>query len=112
MTEALQLFLIEDDEALALLIRRGLERAGHAVTRCRTAADALIVLGHGTYDLVLLSQRLPDLAGLALLHVLAREGISVPCILLTAVGDEQLGAESLRAGPPDYVVRDSALAFL
>jgi PAS domain S-box-containing protein len=112
MKEALQLFLIEDDDALALLIRRGLERAGHVVTRCRTAADALIVLGHGTYDLVLLSQRLPDLAGLALLHVLAREGISIPCILLTAAGDEQLGVESLRAGALDYVVRDSALTFL
>ena len=45
MTEALRLFLIEDDDDIALLIRKSLERAGHQVTRCRTAADALIVLG-------------------------------------------------------------------
>jgi len=43
MAEALQLFLIEDDDDIALLIRKSLERAGHQVTRCRSAADALIV---------------------------------------------------------------------
>ena len=111
MTDALQLFLIEDDDALALLIRKALERAGHVVTRCRTAADALIVLSHGPYDLVLLSHRLPDMTGLDLLQALAREGIGVPCILL-AGGDEQLGSQALRAGALDYVVRDSALTFL
>jgi PAS domain S-box-containing protein len=112
MTDTLQLFLIEDDDALALLIRKALERAGHTVTRCRAAADALIVLSHsGPYDLVLLSHRLPDMTGLDLLQALAGEGIGVPCILLAA-GDEQLGTEALRAGALDYVVRDSALIFL
>jgi PAS domain S-box-containing protein len=112
MTEGLQLFLIEDDDALALLISKALGRAGHAVTRCRSAADALIVLSHGAFDLVLLSQRLPDLDGLALLHVMAREGIGVPCILLTASGEEPSGAESVRAGAVDHVVRDAAGTFL
>src|SRR5438445_13795500 len=97
MMEKLQLFLVEADDALALLIRKGLERAGHAVTRCRTAADALIVLSQGTYDLVLLSGPLPDMAGPDLLYALAREGISVPCILITAAGQAPLGATPLGA---------------
>jgi PAS domain S-box-containing protein len=111
MAESLRLFVIEEDDEIALLIRKSLERAGHSVTRCRSAADALIVLGHGAFDLVLLGQRLPDMAGLDLLHALAREGISVPCIVI-AGGDEQLAARALRAGAFDYVVRDSALTFL
>jgi PAS domain S-box-containing protein len=112
MKESLQLFLIEDDDALALLLRKGLERAGHSVTRCRTAADALIVLSHGAYDLVLLSHRLRDMAGLDLLRALTREGISVPCIVLTEAGEEQWGAQALWAGALDYVVRDAPMAFL
>ena len=112
MKDSLQLFLIENDDALASLVRKGLERAGHAVTRCRTAADALIVLGHGTYDLVLLGDRLPDMAGLDLLRTLAREGISVPCIVFTEAGQEQWGARALWAGALDYVVRDPAYTFL
>jgi PAS domain S-box-containing protein len=112
MVEGLQLFLIEDADPLAVLISKRLESAGHAVTRCRSAADALIVLSHGAFDLVLIGQRPPQVDGLALLQVLAREGISVPCVLLTASGEETTGVESLRAGAVDYVVRDTAGAFL
>jgi PAS domain S-box-containing protein len=112
MAEALQLFLIEDDDDIALLIRKSLERAGHQVTRCRSAADALIVLGHSTFDLVLLDQRLPDMAGLDLLQVFAQEGIQVPALMVTAYGDEQLATQVLHAGALDYVVKDPALTFL
>jgi two-component system cell cycle sensor histidine kinase/response regulator CckA len=112
MTDALRLFLIEDVDDIALLIRRALERAGHQVTRCRTAADALIVLGHSSFDLVLLDQKLPDMNGVELLQALAREGIPVPVLMVTAFGDERLAAQVLRAGALDYVVKDPALTFL
>jgi two-component system, cell cycle sensor histidine kinase and response regulator CckA len=112
MTEALRLFLIEDEDDVALLIRRSLERAGHQVTRCRNAADALIVLGHTSFDLALVDQRLPDMLGMDLLHLLAHEGIGVPALLVTAYGDEHLATRALQAGALDYVVKDQGLAFL
>jgi PAS domain S-box-containing protein len=112
MADRLRLFLIEDDDDVALLIRRGLERAGHDVTRCRCAADALIVLGNASFDLVLLDQRLPDMSGLELLHTLTREGIAVPVLMVTGAGDEHLATRVLRAGALDYIVKDPALSFL
>ena len=81
MSDSLRLFLIEDDDDVALLIRKSLERVDHVVTRCRTAADALIVLAQSSFDLVLLDQRLPDMEGLDLLQKLAREGIAVPVLI-------------------------------
>jgi two-component system cell cycle sensor histidine kinase/response regulator CckA len=112
MTDSLRLFLIEDDDDIALLIRKSLERVGHVVTRCRTAADALIVLGQTTFDLVLLDNLLPDMSGLDLLHTLAREGVTVPVLMVTGAGDQHLAASVLRAGALDYLVKDPALAFL
>jgi PAS domain S-box-containing protein len=112
MTESLHLFVVEDDDAIALLMRKSLERAGHRVTCCHTGADALTVLGHTTFDLVLLDQKLPDLSGTELLQALARENIVVPALMVTAHGDEQLATRVLRAGAMDYVVKDRALAFL
>jgi PAS domain S-box-containing protein len=112
MTDALRLFLIEDDDAHALLIRKSLERAGHEVTQCRTAADALIVIGQTTFDLVLLDNLLPDMSGLDLLHTLAREGVTVPVLMVTGAGDQHLAASVLRAGALDYIVKDLGLAFL
>jgi PAS domain S-box-containing protein len=112
MTDALRLFLIEDDDDIALLIRRSLERAGHEVTRCRTAADAVIVLSQNTFDLVLLDQLLPDMAGLDLLGTLAHEGIAAPVLMVTAHGDEHLAAKVFQAGALDYIVKDAGLSFL
>src|SRR5271165_5341115 len=112
MTESLHLFVVEDDDDIALLVRKSLERAGHRVTRCRTGADALTVLGNTTFDLVLLDQKLPDLAGAELLQALAREGIVVPALMVTAHGDEHLATRVLMAGALDYVVKDRELKFL
>lgn len=112
MSEALRLFVIEDDDDTALLIRRYLERAGHDVTRCHTAADALIVLGHTTFDLVLIDQFLPDMDGVELLHALGREGIAAPILIVTQDKEAETATRVLRAGAVDYIVKDTALTFL
>src|SRR5262245_28067594 len=112
MAETLRLFLVEEDDGLAVLIRKSLERAGHHVPGCHTAADALIVLGHTAFHMVLLDQRLPDMAGLDLLRTLNREGINTPVLMITGFGDEKLATDVLRAGALDYVVKDEALTFL
>jgi PAS domain S-box-containing protein len=112
MTEALRLFVIENDDDTALLIRRHLERAGHTVTCCRSGADALIVLGHTPFDLVLLDQGLPDMLGLDLLQILGREGICVPVLMVTQEKEAETATRVLRAGALDYVVKDTALTFL
>jgi PAS domain S-box-containing protein len=112
MSESYRLFLVEDDDDIAFLVRKHLERAGHQVTRCRTAADALTVLGNETFDLVLLDQRLPDMQGIDLLQDLTREGIVVPVLMVTAYGDQQLAAQVLRAGALDYIVKDPAQTYI
>jgi PAS domain S-box-containing protein len=112
MADSLKLFVVEDDDGIASSISESLESAGHEVSCCRTAADALIVLGHSTFDLVLLDQRLPDMTGLDLLDTLAREGISTPAIMVSASGDEALAIRVLHAGALDYIVQDPASAFL
>ncbi|GEM_PF-1080073 len=112
MAEQLHLFVVEDDDDFAFLMRKSLERSGHRVTLCRTAADALIVLSHTQFDLALLDQKLPDMAGLDLLKTLNREGITTPVLMVTAYGDEHLATQVLQAGALDYIVKDRALTFL
>src|SRR5262245_7642236 len=112
MPEALRLFLVEDDDDFAYLMRKSLERAGHQVTICHTGADALIVLSHSHFNLVVLDEGLPDMRGLELLHTLNREGITTPILMVTGLGNEELATQVLRAGALDYVVKDRALTFL
>ncbi len=112
MAESLRLFIIEDEDDFAYLMRKCLERAGHEVAICHTAADALLVLANAPFDLVLLDQRLPDMAGLDLLKTVNREGITTPVLMVTGYGDEHLATQVLRAGALDYVVKDRSLTFL
>src|SRR3712207_6241642 len=98
MSEALRLFLVEDNEDHAFLIRKTLERAGHEVTACRTAADALIVLSHNTFNLVILDHHLTDMSGLDLLQTLQREGIATPVLYITGYGSEHLATKILQLG--------------
>ncbi len=112
MPEALQLFLVEDEEDFAYLMRKSLERAGHQVTVCRTGADALIVLRHGRLASWSWIERCRTCAGLDLLRTLNSEGIATPVLMVTGCGDEQLATQVLQAGALDYVVKDNALTFL
>ncbi len=112
MTAPLRLFLLEADDHAARLVGEALERAGHAVTRCRSAADGLIVLGHEPFDLIVLDNRLADLKGVELLERLGREGIPTPAIFVTGAGDEELATRVLRAGALDYVAKDPAGRYL
>jgi PAS domain S-box-containing protein len=104
MVESLHLFLVENDDDQSFLIRTYLARAGHQVTICRSGADALIVLSHRQFDLVLLDYFLDsEMNGLELLRALHREGIGTPVLMVSQFGDERLATGVLRAGAVDYV---------
>lgn len=108
----LRVFLVEDDENIALLIRKALERAGHQVNHCPTAAAARSQLRQQPIDLVLLDNNLPDMNGLDLLNALVSDGVTAPMLMVTAHGDELLATRVLQAGALDYIVKDPALQFL
>jgi DNA-binding response OmpR family regulator/signal transduction histidine kinase len=112
MAEALELFLVEDEEEVAFIMRSCLERAGHHVTVCRSGADALFVLSHRQFHLVLLDYRLedeqnPEMNGLDLLRALHQERINTPVLIVTCRGDEEIAADVLRAGAVDYITKTS-----
>jgi two-component system cell cycle sensor histidine kinase/response regulator CckA len=108
MLDALELFLVEDNDDVAYAMRDCLERAGHRVTVCHSGADALIVLSHRQFHLVILDYVLDaEMTGLDLLQAMHREGIGTPVLMVTALGNEKLVADVLRAGAVDYVAKAS-----
>lgn len=65
-----------------------------------------LIRNHQPYiDLVLLDLQLPDMNGLALLRTLLNEGRTVPTILITAHGSEQIAVEAFRLGVEDYLIK-------
>jgi signal transduction histidine kinase len=69
----------------------------------RTGEECLRRLAIGAYDALLLDNHLPDVDGLDILKELGERDLSLPIVVVTGVGDEQLAVKVLGLGAIDYV---------
>src|SRR5262245_32767283 len=100
----MRVLIVEDDEAIAVPLAKGLEREGLDVDRVETGADALDAVGVTAFDVVLLDIGLPDRDGFAVCREL-RAGSDVPIIVVTARSDEVDRVVGLELGADDYIVK-------
>jgi two-component system, OmpR family, response regulator RegX3 len=99
--ESLDVLLVEDDDAIADVLVRGLEREGYHVSRVANGTDAV----HAPEpDLVLLDLGLPDVDGFELCQDLVARS-DAPVIILTARSEEGDRVMGLQLGADDYVVK-------
>lgn len=102
-----RLLVVEDDAALAELIRFNLEAEGYAPVIAETAEDAELLLGEDQFDLIVLDWMLPGMSGIELCRRIRRrdETQAVPILMLTARGEEGDRVRGLSTGADDYVVK-------
>jgi serine phosphatase RsbU (regulator of sigma subunit) len=100
-----QVLLIEDDDGDALLVQEYLLDAGApvALDRVRSITEAKPLLPAAAC--VLLDLDLPDAHQLQGVHWLQENVPQVAVVVLTGLADEHLGAEAVRAGAQDYLVK-------
>lgn len=102
------ILLIEDnaDHARAIeVMSRGLELSSFNLVRVESLADALGFLRTARPQLILLDMHLPDGAGLTLLDQVRTAAPQVPIVVLTALNDDRLATDALKAGAQDYLVK-------
>jgi two-component system phosphate regulon response regulator PhoB len=102
-----RILIVEDEEALTLLLRYNLEAAGYEVETVARGDEADVRLREGNPDLVILDWMLPGLSGIELCRRLrARPDTKqLPIIMLTARGEETERVRGLATGADDYVVK-------
>src|SRR2546427_12952122 len=101
------ILIVEDEEALALLLRYNLEAEGYEVETVARGDEADLLLKERSPDLVILDWMLPGLSGIELCRRLrARpETKRLPIIMLTARGEESERVRGLATGADDYIVK-------
>ena len=100
-----RVLIIEDDKAIARLLRDNLEYEGFVVETCDNGHDALPSVRRFAPDLLLLDLMLPRLDGLAVCRRLREDRSAVPIIMLTARGDEGDKVLGLELGADDYITK-------
>lgn len=102
------ILIVEDDEGIAYLQSRVLERAGYRVKSVATEKSALDFLSQEQVDLVILDYRLPgERTGLHLYAAMKEAGHEVPVIVVTGFSDEMTVIRALRAGVRDFVSKSN-----
>ena len=102
-----RILIVEDEEALTLLLRYNLEAEGYEVETVARGDEADVLLQESVPDLVILDWMLPGLSGIELCRRLrARpEARQLPIIMLTARGEESERVRGLATGADDYIVK-------
>jgi two-component sensor histidine kinase len=100
------LLYIDDDEALARLVDRGLTRIGLKVVHAAGGQAGLERIAQGGIDVVALDQYMPGLDGLETLEQLLKIPDAPPVVFVTASQDSAIAVTALKAGAADYLVKD------
>ena len=110
----LRILVVEDDAAIAELVRYNLEAEGLRPTIALTGEEAELQVAEDRFDLIVLDWMLPGLSGIELCRRLRRLDAlrSVPILMLTARGEEGDRVRGLSTGADDYVVKPFSLPEL
>jgi two-component system phosphate regulon response regulator PhoB len=106
--------VVEDEDALATLLRYNLEKEGFEPTVAGDGEEAMIALEERQPDVVVLDWMLPKISGVEVCRRMRskRETRNIPVIMLTARGEESDRIRGLETGADDYIVKPFSMAEL
>ncbi|UXM95519.1 phosphate regulon transcriptional regulator PhoB [Bartonella sp. HY329] len=114
MARVPEVAVVEDEDALTILLRYNLEAEGYKVRVIMRGDDAEFELEENRPDLVLLDWMLPGLSGIELCRRLRQRDSTahLPIIMLTARGEENERIRGLSVGADDYVTKPFSIPEL
>lgn len=106
--------LVEDEEALALLLKYNLEKEGYDVAWEARGSKALAEIEKNPPSVVILDWMLPEMSGVEICKLLrSKPDIkNIPVIMLTAKGEEEDKIKGFSAGADDYVTKPFSIPEL
>lgn len=108
----MRVLVIEDEQKMADLIKRGLEEEGMTVQVAYDGEIGLVAAKSGEFDLIVLDLGLPGRDGLEIAHELRAAGSKTPVLILTAHDSTEMKVRGLDSGADDYLTKPFAFAEL
>jgi two-component system, OmpR family, response regulator len=108
----MRILIVEDEAALAGVVRAGLTAKGCAVDVMATGPDGLWAATEHRYDVIILDIMLPGLSGYEICRELRQRKIWTPILMLTAKDGEYDVADALDLGADDYLTKPFSLVVL
>ena len=99
--------IVEDEAALATMLRYNLESEGYRVSEAVDGEEAILLVDEEPPNLILLDWMLPSLSGIEVCRRIRRNKSArdVPIIMLTARGEDSDRVRGLDSGADDYITK-------
>jgi class 3 adenylate cyclase/CheY-like chemotaxis protein len=100
-----RLLVVDDNKVNRLLLARGLQEQGHAVTFAENGREALETMRNQAFDLVLLDILMPELDGYQVLEQLTTDPDlrDIPVIVVSAMDELDSVVKCIEMGAEDYL---------
>ena len=102
--EEMNIFLLEDDEAIGIGLTYSLENEGYSVTLAKTVSEGIKTISEKDFSLYILDLTLPDGNGYDVCKRIKEKG-DLPVIFLTAYDDEVNVVMGFDLGADDYITK-------
>jgi len=114
MAKAPHVLVVEDESALADLLKYNLEKEGYRVSLAHDGEEALVAADEAAPDLVVLDWMLPKAPGIEVCRRLrARQDTrNTPIVMLTARTEESDRIRGLDIGADDYITKPFSMSEL
>jgi two-component system NtrC family response regulator len=103
--EPSSLLIIDDEHVIRDGCRLVLSGRGHSVDTCVNGREGIEAIQKGSYDLVLLDMKLPDIDGMDILRTVKKKKLSVFVIVMTGYSSVQNAVEAMKLGAFDYLAK-------
>ena len=102
-----RLLIVEDDRAIAELLKHHFSKEGFTVTTTPSGEEALLLVEEIRPALVILDWMIEDLSGIEVCRQLRRRNANagMPILMLTARGEEEDRIRGLETGADDFVTK-------
>lgn len=107
----MDIFLLEDDDAIAMGLSYSLENEGYSITVAKSVSQALEIINKKNFSMYLLDLTLPDGSGYSVCKRIKEIG-DFPVIFLTAYDDEVNVVMGFELGADDYITKPFRLKEL
>lgn len=109
----MRILLIEDDEAVARVVRDGFAEAKHHVTHAPDGASGMEAAKRDRFDVMIFDRQLPgDVDGANLLADLRSAKVETPALILSGMGGLCNWMKGLESGGDDYIEKPFSFADL
>jgi len=102
--KTMKILVVEDEVSVSSFIKKGLEEQGHEIVQAYDGALGLRMAQQQDFNLIILDIILPGMNGIDVCRNLRAAGnVTVPILMLTALGTADDVVEGLNAGADDYL---------